>query len=79
MGLSLLGEVGLHDLVATTPEQYLDIAVALAQAPERLRNLQEGLRHRFAASPLRDEPGFARDFEDLLSRAWQRHVSPRLS
>ena len=39
-GLSILNAVGLGELVASTPEQYIDIAVALASDVERLEQLR---------------------------------------
>ncbi len=74
-GLSLLNTLGLGELVASTPEQYVEIALALAKDLPRLENLREGLRSRFEQSPLRAEQRFAADFEQLLRTAWQQHLA----
>ncbi len=71
-GLSLLSSLGLRELVASTPEQYVGIAVALAGDLSRLEQLRASLRARFEQSSLRDEKRFAAEFEKLLRIAWQR-------
>ncbi len=71
-GLSILGSLGLRDLVASTPEQYVEIAVALALDLPRLESLRTSLRSRFEQSPLRDEKRLAANFEELLRTAWRR-------
>jgi len=73
-GLSLLNTLGLGELVASTPEQYVEIALALAQDLPRLEILRAGLRSRFEQSPLRDEKRFAANFEQLLRSAWQQYL-----
>ena len=73
-GLSLLGALGLGELAASTPERYVEIAVALASDLSRLEQLRGGLRARFEQSSLRDERRFAAKFEELLRTAWRRHL-----
>lgn len=72
-GLTILSTLKLSELVASTPEQYVDIAVKLANDLDRLEQLRAGLRDRFERSPLRDEKTFAKYFEKLLREAWTRH------
>ena len=71
-GLCILGNLGLHDLIASTPEQYTAIAVALALDLARLESLRASLRSRFEQSSLRDEKRFATNFEELLRTAWHQ-------
>jgi predicted O-linked N-acetylglucosamine transferase (SPINDLY family) len=73
-GLSLLGSLGLGELVASTPEQYVGIAVSLGGDLARLEQLRASLRARFDQSSLRDEKRFAAKFEELLRVAWQEHL-----
>jgi protein O-GlcNAc transferase len=73
-GLSLLGALDLGELVASTPEQYVEIAVALASNLTRLEQLRASLPARFEQSLLRDEKRFAAKFEELLRAAWRLHV-----
>jgi len=72
-GLSLLGSLGLSELVASTPEQYVGIALALAGDLTRLEQLRTTLPLRFEQSSLRDEKRFAAEFEKLLLGAWRQY------
>ena len=72
VGVSLLTRLGLPELIAETPDRYVEIALALARDPARLASLRAGIRERMGASPLRDEPGFARRFEAMLRTLWHR-------
>jgi protein O-GlcNAc transferase len=73
-GLSLLNTLGLGELVASTPNQYVEIALALAKDLPRLEQLRQGLRHRFEQSPLGSESRFAANFEQVLRAAWQKYL-----
>src|SRR6266403_4310850 len=73
-GLSLLGTLGLAELAASTPEQYVEIAVALGSDLSRLEQLRASLRARFEQSSLRDEKRFTAKFEELLRTAWQQYL-----
>ena len=75
-GLSLLGALGLGELAASTPEQYVEVAVALGSDLSRLEQLRASLRVRFEQSSLRDEKRFAANFEELLRVAWQQQLKP---
>jgi protein O-GlcNAc transferase len=70
-GASLLHAVGLGELVAQTPEQYVDIACALAQDAARLATLRAGLRERMRASALMDAPRFTRNLEAAYRDMWR--------
>jgi predicted O-linked N-acetylglucosamine transferase (SPINDLY family) len=73
-GLSLLGALGLGELAASTPEQYVEIAVALGSDLSRIEELRASLRARFEQSSLRDEKRFTAKFEELLLGAWQQRL-----
>ena len=66
----LLTRVGLGDLIARTTDDYVAIVRGLAHAPERRRNLRQGMRARLLASPPLDEPGFARTVEAAYRQLW---------
>jgi protein O-GlcNAc transferase len=72
VGASLLGQIGLTDLIANSVEDYVEIAVALADNPGRLDELRRSLRSRLAASPLCDGRAFARKIEAAFRQIWQR-------
>ena len=71
-GRSILSNLGLPELVAETPRQYVEIAVALAADLPRLSELRATLRGRMENSPLRDAKGFARDVEAAYREMWRR-------
>jgi predicted O-linked N-acetylglucosamine transferase (SPINDLY family) len=72
VGVSLLHAVGLDDLVAQTPQQYVDIAARLAADRERLTHLRATLRGQMQSSPLGDITSLARDVEAAYRQCWQR-------
>jgi protein O-GlcNAc transferase len=74
-GLSLLRNLGLPELIAQTPEQFVSIAVGLANDLPRLRDLRATLRDRMQASPLMDAPRFARNVEAAYRTMWRRWCS----
>lgn len=76
-GATILANLDLRDLVATTPQDYVARAVALATDHARLAQLRSGLRERMRASPLTDATGFARDFEAALHAMFERTVGGR--
>jgi predicted TPR repeat methyltransferase len=69
--VSLLSAVGLPELIAQSPQEYVSIAVGLAADLPRLTQLRRTLRARMTASPLMDGPRFARDIEAAYRRMWQ--------
>lgn len=64
VGASLLTRLGLGELIAATPDDYVAIAVALAQDRSRLGQLRISLRSMMAASPLCDAAGFTASVEE---------------
>jgi predicted O-linked N-acetylglucosamine transferase (SPINDLY family) len=72
VGVSLLHAVGLDDLVAETPEAYVEIAARLSGDCQRLAELRSGLRGRLYASPLGDGRGLAREMESAFRQCWRR-------
>ena len=70
-GLSLLSTVGLPQLVARNPAEYLAIAAALAQDRGRLQEMRAGLREALRGSPLCDAGGYTGGLEDLYRGIWR--------
>jgi predicted O-linked N-acetylglucosamine transferase (SPINDLY family) len=70
MGYALLKELGLAELAAGSRDEYVDIAVALANDRERLRDLRSGMRARLEASSLGDAAGFTRRLEAAYEDMW---------
>jgi predicted O-linked N-acetylglucosamine transferase (SPINDLY family) len=71
-GFSQLCNLGLSELAAETPEQYVELAVRWATDPGRLQKLRSTLRERMRQSPLMDGKRFARHMEQAYRHMWQR-------
>ena len=78
VGVGLLERVGLGELVASTEDDYVALAVALGGDPERLRELRASARARLASSTLLDGSRMAAAFARALRRAWHEHVDRAL-
>ena len=71
VGVSLLTTTGLPELVASSPDEYVKIAAALATDVPRLAALRTTLRTRMASSPLMDASRFARNVEAAYRQMWR--------
>jgi predicted O-linked N-acetylglucosamine transferase (SPINDLY family) len=71
-GASLLWNLGTPELVADSPDQFVSIAVALAQDWKRLGDYRASLRERLQKSSLMDAPLFAKNVEAAYRTMWQR-------
>jgi predicted O-linked N-acetylglucosamine transferase (SPINDLY family) len=71
-GASLLHGAGCPELIARTSEEYVDLAVALAQAPERLGAYRTRLRSMVVEHGLGNADIFTPQFEDSLIRMRMR-------
>jgi protein O-GlcNAc transferase len=65
-GLSILNNVGLPELAADSPDEYVRIAREWAGDLNRLEELRMGLRDRLRSSPLMDMNRFVKDMESAL-------------
>jgi hypothetical protein len=63
-GASLLTAAGCQDLVAETPEEYIEVVAGLAADLPRLQSLRQNLRQMSIDHGLGDSRRFARDLED---------------
>ncbi len=78
---SLLGAVGLPELVVETAEAYEDLAVRLAEDHAALAALRDHLRANRRALPLFDSAGFTRALATLFGRMaarWQAGLAPAM-
>ncbi len=69
-GVSVLSNLGVPELIAETPAQYVAIATALAADQERLAALRAGLRARMESSPLLDAKQYAADVQAAFRAMW---------
>ncbi|BAU48049.1 putative UDP-N-acetylglucosamine--peptide N-acetylglucosaminyltransferase SPINDLY [Sulfurifustis variabilis] len=72
VGVSLLNQVGLTELIAQDEESYVQRAVELAGDAARLSDLRSSLRERIARSPLCDSIAFARTLENVYRDVWRQ-------
>jgi protein O-GlcNAc transferase len=74
VGVSMLTNIGLPELIAHSENQYIQIAVELAHDLPRLNRLRSTLRQRMQQSPLMDAPRFARNIESAYRQMWHLWV-----
>ena len=72
-GLSLLKNIGLEALAASSLEEYIVRAVALAEDAELLAGLRPKLRGLMRASTVMDGRRYMRDLEAAYERIWAQH------
>jgi predicted O-linked N-acetylglucosamine transferase (SPINDLY family) len=71
-GLSILSNLQLTELAASSAEQYVQIAADLAGDVDRLAAIRAALRSRMKRSALMDARGFARHVEAAYRAMWRR-------
>src|SRR5262249_25438944 len=69
---TVLAHLGLHDLIANTPEEFVAIGVGLAGDQNRLTKLRSELRECMKQSTFMDVPRFTRQLEDAYRQMWER-------
>ena len=79
VGLSLLGNLGLDELIARTPNDYMAFAVSLANKWERVCELRDTLRERLLTSVICDADSFARKVEQAFRQIWRNWCSTQIS
>jgi len=71
-GLSMLNRLHLDFFAASTPQDYVSKATALASNVEALAKIRASMRTRMAASTLCDAKRFAREVEQAYRQMWRR-------
>jgi protein O-GlcNAc transferase len=71
VGVTILANVGLQELIAQSVAEYVAIARDLARDTERLCRIRAELRGRLQASPLIDAERLTRALEDAYRNMWQ--------
>jgi len=75
VGVSLLSNIGLTELIAESTEDYLEKAIKLAGDLKRLHKLQAGLRDMMSRSSLTDDHQFIHVLEDVYRKMWLSWLS----
>jgi predicted O-linked N-acetylglucosamine transferase (SPINDLY family) len=70
MAASALTALGLTELIARSPQEYLALAARWASDVDRLARLRTELRERMRRSPLCDGGSFTRDLEKTYRQVW---------
>ena len=72
VGLSILTRVGLEFFAASTPDEYVAKAVALAAKIDALATIRASMRKRMAASALCNRDRFAETIGQAYRQMWRR-------
>jgi protein O-GlcNAc transferase len=75
VGMSLLTNIGLPELVAETEDSYIDIAVKLAADIERLQFLRGRLREMMTQSSLTNAAQFTGNLENCYREMWRSYCA----
>lgn len=75
MGVSILSNAGLKELIANDVDEYVSIAVNLASDKHVLKNIRCNLRERFKECPVMDQKRFACDIEEAYRGMWKQYCS----
>ena len=70
---SLVAAAGLPELMATSREEYFDLALRLAMHPEELGKIRQRLAQNRLMCPLFDTERFTRDLERMFETMWRNH------
>ena len=71
VGANLQTQVGHPEWIAGSDDEYVRIAVELANDPDRLSEIRNSLRDELKASTLGDAALFARSLESAYRKLWQ--------
>ncbi len=70
-GYSILQNLGLGELAASTPRHYVEIAAALAENTELLSTLRENMREFLSSSSPSNAAQYASDIEAAYETVWK--------
>lgn len=72
---ALLSAIGLPELAANNAQEYINIAIDLAQDTSRIVELRKSMRDRMRASMLMDVKGFTAELENVMIELYSRILS----
>lgn len=75
VGVSQMTNLGLPELIARDTNDYVNIAVALANDLPRLAALRLGMRERLKNSPLMNVTRFTKNLEDAYEVIWKKYLT----
>src|SRR5262249_61890609 len=71
VGVSLLTAVGLEDWIAQSPQEHIEIAVAMTRDTARIRRIRSELRERMRRAPLTQAAEYTRALDNAYLGMWQ--------
>jgi len=74
---SFLTTLGLTDLIATTPDEYVDAAIRAVGGLPQLADRRATLPDRLLASPIGDAHQYTRSVEAVYRSLWRRWCTTR--
>jgi hypothetical protein len=77
VGVSQMTNLGLPELIARDTNDYVNIAVALANDVPRLAALRTGMRERLKNSPLMNVTRFTKNLEEAYEVIWKKYLAER--
>lgn len=75
LAASKLSAIGRSEWIANTPEEYIELAISLANNPQLRADLRKTQRAAMAASPLCDGEGLATAMEEAYRTMWKTYLS----
>lgn len=78
MGVTILSNAGMPELIAQSVDEYVSIAVELAKNRDALKKMRYNLRDRFIKSPAMDQKSFTADMEDAYRGMWHKYCNSSL-
>ncbi|MHC4582017.1 MAG: O-linked N-acetylglucosamine transferase, SPINDLY family protein, partial [Planctomycetota bacterium] len=74
-GLNILSRLDMEFFAASTPDEYVSKAVALAHKSDALASIRSSLRQRMTASTICNGPYYARCLEEAYRQMWRTWCS----
>ena len=78
VGVSLLNQVGLSDLITTDEDAYINKAVELADNNSRLVEIRKTLRKTLLESSLCDSVSFTKNLETVYRDVWNKWCTEKI-
>ncbi len=72
MGVTILTNAGLPELIAGNCDEYIKVAVQLSQDRDRLRKMRHNLREKVAKSAIMNQEKFTRNMEVSYRGMWHQ-------
>lgn len=72
-------KLNLCEFIVSNQDEYIEIAVKLAQDTKKLNDLRHSIRTKFENSCLNDHKGFTQSFENALESMWKHKCKAQKS